>query len=314
MRTRFEGMKILQTVSITALLLFSAVSPVMAQNSDTNTRLLRIENEIQTLSRAMFKGEAPPTGFSTDIADPAQANLLTRLDQMESDIRSLTGRVEELDYQVGQIKNIEGRLTALESGSGSTAMTTNSAVMGSATTASGSIRPYVLNAPQPRVDIPEGQGGALDLDAAAAISETTTGHLGQMGASGSVDPVTASYEAAYTMLRNRDYPNAQIAFDQFIKAHPNHALVPNAMYWLGETHYVRGDYQKAAFVFAESYQKYPQGVKAPDNLLKLGMALAAMGKTQDACVALGQLKKEYPAGSVPVLTRGEQERARLGCK
>ncbi len=310
MRIRFEGMKILQTVAVTALFAFAPVAVANAQSGDANARMQRIENEIQTLSRAIFKGETPPAGFGTGGSDAAQANLLLRLDQIENDMRSMTGRMEEQNYELGRLRELEGRITALEN----RMMATPAPVPG--------IQPYSGGTAsqtriitQPGVTIPESAGfGMGDPNAAATVESVPTGQLGQMGMAGTQDPVTVEYESAYALLRNQDYAGAEVAFDRFVKTHSGHALVPNAMYWLGETHYVRGDFQKAAYVFAESYQKYPQGTKAPDNLLKLGMSLAGMGKTQDACVALGQLKKEYPAGSVPVLTRGEQERARLGCK
>ena len=90
-------------------------------------------------------------------------------------------------------------------------------------------------------------------------------------------------------------------------------MAPNALYWLGETFYVRKDYDKAARAFAEAYQKYPNGPKGADNLLKLGMSLAGKGEKDSACVALAQLRKEYPKGPEPVLKRGESEMATLGC-
>lgn len=309
MRVRFEGMKILQTVAITALFAFAPLATASAQNSDVSARMQRIENEIQTLSRAIFKGETPPPGFGTGGSDASQANILTRLDQIETDMRSMTGKIEEQNYELGRLKDLEGRVMALENRAPAAAVIQPpyTSGMGSQTVTRVITRPGGV--------IPEDAGFNMsDPNAAATVENVQTGQLGQMGLAGTQDPVTVEYESAYALLRNQDYANAEVAFDRFIAEYPDHTLVPNAMYWLGETYYVRGDFQKAAFVFAESYQKYPKNAKAPDNLLKLGMALAGMGKTQDACVALGQLKKEYPAGSVPVLTRGEQERTRLGCK
>jgi len=318
MRIRFEGMKILQTVAITALLAFAPLAQAQAQNRDADARMERIENEIQTLSRAIFKGETPPPGFGTGGDDATQANMLVRLDQIENDLRTITGKLEEQEYQLGRLKTLEDRLMMLEN-RGAAPAVTGTAIQpyaGQPYTRPNTGSPTTTRiVTQTDAPIPEDNGFNMsDPNAAATVESVPTGQLGQMGLAGTQDPATVEYEAAYALLRNQDYANAEIAFDNFIKANPGNTLVPNAMYWLGETHYVRGDFQKAAFVFAESYQKYPKNAKAPDNLLKLGMALAGMGKTQDACVALGQLKKEYPAGSVPVLTRGEQERERLGCK
>lgn len=310
MRIRFERKTTLKTVALAALLVFAPIATATAQN-DANARLQRIEREIQTLSRAIFKGETPPQGAFSGGADAAgMGGIQTRLDQMEMDLRTLTGRVEEQSYELNRLRLIEERLNALESRG--------------AVPAVQQIQPQIQQqVPQQPTYPPEAapympaEGGGFTMQGdpnAAATNAPSTGQLGQMSSSGATDPVTVSYEAAYAMLRNQDYGGAQVAFEQFVQAHPDHSLTPNAMYWLGETHYVRNDFQRAAYVFAEAYQKYPKGAKAPDNLLKLALSLAGQGKTQDACVALGQLKKEYPAGAAPVLTRGDQEMARLGCQ
>ncbi|MBI2233903.1 MAG: tol-pal system protein YbgF [Micavibrio aeruginosavorus] len=310
-------------MAIVALLVFAPVVPALAQSSDTAARIERLENEIQTLSRAIFKGETPPPGAFSSGNEAAQANLQNRLDQIETDMRSITGRIEELGYDINRLKEMEGRIAALENRAvqqGAVPSATPSASSGMGMAA------YQVTPPQLQMQ-PQGGGamdnyGMTDPNAPAPAHSPTAGQLGAIettiDSSGvaTATPGTpmGDYEAAYAMLRNQDYASAEIAFDKFIKDNPDNTLVPNALYWLGETYYVRNDFEKAARTFAEAYRKYPKGAKAPDNLLKLAMSLAGLGKTQDACVALGQLKKEYPAGSAPVLTRADQEIARLGCK
>jgi tol-pal system protein YbgF len=315
MLIRFDRSLVLQTAAA-AFLLFNASFPAWAQNSDVPSRLTRMENEIQTLSRAVFKGETPPPG-SFSGGDSTQADMQNRLTQMESDLRTLTGKIEEQGYEITRLKEMESRVIALEgrapgsSGAGDGAgMSTYSAAMPA--------QPPIPPQGQP----PEDGGFSMsDPDAPAPANAPTTGQFGTMittidhsgGVYAPPGSPASDYEAAYTMLRNQDYANAAIAFEKFIKDNPDNSLTPNAMYWLGETHYVRNEFEPAAKIFAEAYQKYPKGAKAPDNLLKLAMSLVGMGKTRDACVALGQLKKEYPAGYAPVLSRADQEITRLGC-
>lgn len=334
MRIRFDRHLFLQA-GAAALLVFTPVfitsGDALAQN-DTSARLSRMENEIQTLSRAIFKGETPPPGAFAGNADAA--NIESRLTQMEMDIQSLTGKLEEQSYELTRMKEENSRIM----------MQLESRINAQQNTAQAS--PYVYDGPaqnpqimsnippQPSVpryedgssEMSPGQGNGMEyIPPSAATTPASAGTTGQLGSmavtmdqAGNItgtakDSPTAAYEAAFTLLRNQDYAGAQTAFDQFLKANPDHQLVPNAMYWLGETYYVRNDFDHAVRIFAEAYQKYPKGAKAPDNLLKLGMSLAGQGKTKDACIALGQLKKEYPAGAAPVLSRGEQEMARLNC-
>lgn len=122
------------------------------------------------------------------------------------------------------------------------------------------------------------------------------------------------YDQAYSYIKARDFDMAERAFSLFMQSYPDSELVSNAKYWHGETFYVRGMYEKAARSFAEGYQGYPNGSKAPSNLLKLGMALVGMGKSEDACIAFKQLKKDYAGSSVPVLKRAEVEMSKANCQ
>jgi tol-pal system protein YbgF len=321
MRIRFDRARFLQTGVLAALLAFAAINPAFAQNSDVSARISRIENEIDTLSRAIFKGETPPPGAFS--GGGASADVENRLSQIQMDLQTLTGKLEEQTYELNRLKDIEARVMALESRPQAAGIDTGYSGTGMATaTTSGSPSYTYSNTTVPQPDVPVDEGFTVpDPDAPAPANSPTAGHLGSIvttvdqGGNEIAMPgsPTGDYEAAFTLLRNQDYAAAQVAFDSFIKKNPGNGLVPNAMYWLGETYYVRNQFPEATRVFAEAYQKYPKGAKAPDNLLKLAMALAGQGKTKDACVALGQLKKEYPAGAAPVLTRGDQEIERLNC-
>lgn len=344
MRIRFDKVNCLQTGAIAALLfilfvgLFCTPVNVFAANSDTNAQIKRLENEIQTLSRAVFKGEQPPAGsMNAPIADQAiQADMQNRLSQMEMSIQQLTGKVEEQQHT---ISNLRDQLA--KSGAG-TVTPANGNGFGMTSTSTTSVNP-----PQPEMQQPtattstytytsrpsnSGEIGSAaaanegftmsDPNAPAPANAPTSGKLGSMvtnvdqngnASDASANTPTGQYEAAYTLLKSQDYAGAQNAFDAFIKKYPDNSLVPNAKYWIGESYYVRNQFDQSARVFADTYQKYPKAPKAPDTLLKLGMSLAGQGKTKDACIALLQLKKQYPAGSAPVLSRGDQEIERLKC-
>lgn len=324
MNIRLNRSRFLQTVGFAALLAFASIQPAFAQNTDLNARMKRIENEIDTLSRAIFKGETPPPGsFSGN--DTTNADMQNRLTQIQMDMQTLTGKLEEQNHEINRLKDLvenrsPGAVSApLMTGSANSSAYPNTPVI----PAMPANNPYTHPTPAPKESPALDENFTLegDPDAPAPANAPTAGQLGTIretvDQSGNVIALpktpTEAYEAAYTMLQNQNYSGAQIAFDRFIKDNPGNALVPNAMYWLGETYYVRNQFSEAARVFAEAYQKYPKGAKAPDNLLKLAMALNGQGKPKDACIALAQLKKEYPAGAAPVLTRADQEIERLKC-
>jgi tol-pal system protein YbgF len=277
--------------------LFLLPSPVFAQSSDIMNRLGRIENEIQTLSRSVYRGEAPPPGaFAGDTAAQAQTEI--RLQQLESDLREIRGRIEEQNYQLRQMQDkLDRALSDMEMRMGDVEKRASAAPPPSARYAAGS-----QSKPPP----------AVQTGSAYQPEEGQLGTLSQMETS-SGDPAAMKYESAFSLLKNAQYDEAAKNFHEFISSYPNHSLISNAKYWLGETYYVRGQFADAARVFAEGYQQAPAGAKAPDNLLKLGMSLAGMGNKDDACVALDQIGKEFSKGSTPVLRRAEQEKGRLGC-
>lgn len=243
-----------------------------------------------------------------------------RIQQLENDLRTLTGKIEEQNFKIQQMQqqlerfssDVTLRLNDLEQGRG-----------GSAAGASPVGSSVVGRASQYMV---RGNDGALTAVQTPdpVIAGDNSGYKWSSGGPGvevnssvvsSTAPATpdALYETAYTLVKNNQYEEAAKAFQSFLDANPDHALAGNAKYWLGETYYVRNDYQTAARVFAEAYQQYPKSGKAADNLLKLGMSLAGLGKKDDACIALGQLKKEYATTAAPVVRRAEQEMSNLGC-
>jgi tol-pal system protein YbgF len=125
-------------------------------------------------------------------------------------------------------------------------------------------------------------------------------------------PETAYNEALDLMGRN-DYAGAERALRGFIQRYPQHTLVGNAQYWLGETHYARKDYAGAAAAFAVAYKTYPRSPKAPDSLLKLGMSLQAQGKADQACTVYSQLNQLFPNSAEIIKRRVAAERQRSNC-
>jgi len=117
--------------SFLALPALSSDRPGAAQRSpqDTAARLNRLENELQTLSRAVFRGETPPPGTAlpgSGYGDTAaQAAMQVRLQQLEGEIRDLTGQIEQQSFEIRRftedmqraMATMESRLITLEGGS-----------------------------------------------------------------------------------------------------------------------------------------------------------------------------------------------------
>lgn len=307
-------------------------SPALAQSSrDMDNRLGRVESELETLGRAVYGGQKPSGGAYAG-GGASAADTEVRIQGFESQIRDLTGKLEEQDYQIRQLREHLEKMSAdinlrLQDGGGSTGGSFSNSTPGSFGDSAGSPDTPVyapsgtsesapggpssmpVQSPPP----PGGPDGYQWRSGSASPQLGTYAESGAGQASPSGDSAASQYEHAFSLLKGAQYDEAEKEFRSFLSQHSGHALSGNATYWLGETYYVRGQFEKAAQTFAEGYQKDPKGGKAADNLLKMGLSLSGLGKKNDACVALGQIEKEYSASAGPVLRRAQQEMTRLGC-
>ncbi len=250
-----------------------------------------------------------------------------RLSQLEAEIRTLTGQIEEAAFGIKQLRDrldrlaadIDLRLQRLEQGAPAVAGGPGAPGAQIASTGSANIfdtAPKVLGTINPD-DLQ-----ALQTQRVEKMSPTV-GATGQGAAGGQqtaslIYPLAGEtpeerYKHAFGLLSQANYGEAELALRAFLDQHPKSSLAGNAKYWLGETYYVRQDFQQAAVTFAEAYQEFPDNAKAPDNLLKLGMSLAALDSKSDACGTFTELLKRYPEAAVTVIRRAKQERQRLIC-
>lgn len=337
--------------ALLALLLAAPVllsQPAAAQdNQALLDRIQRLEADLQTLQRQVYRGGGkPPAALPSDgslsqtgASGQSVANQLAgRIDDLEGQIRALTGRFEEVEFKASQVqqnldklsKDIDFRLTQLERGqqppagdaaaaapagtaapanaTGQAARGSTSATPGAAPTKEGVLGSLPVDANgKPLPGAAGTQTAARPASAPAAAAPSARAKL---------PPGTTQeqYNYAYKLLVQSDYADAEGAFREFLGAHPQDPLAGNAQYWLGETFYVRQQYEQAASAFLTGYQGYPKGAKASDSLLKLGMSLAALKKNPEACAALGQLAKQFPEAPPHVKDAAQRERAKVGCK
>lgn len=289
--------------SLVAPLLLGTVlitAPALAQSGPAE-RLDRLERQSAALAGSLGFDGAVQVAQAGAVPSSLAADFEVRLQRLERVLSELTGRVEEANHQIGQLRDrlermngdVEFRLSQIEKGGGGSAPA-----------------PVAESRPTERPAEPTPPAG----------SQLGTLRPGQKPA-----PQTASapppanadpqrqYEYAFELLRRPDYDGAEKAFKDFLAKNRSHDLAGNAQYWLGETYYVRNKFAEAAVAFAEGFQKYPKNNKAPDNLLKLGMSLGQLNQKNDACTAFKQLLSRFPDSSASIKRRAETERRKLNC-
>jgi tol-pal system protein YbgF len=307
----------------------SLVSPVYAQSSTDQAlidQVKRLQRELSTLQLYVYRGEKPPDSAISEIygsggVDKTQAARIDlRLSQLESEMRGLTGQIEEQSFRIDRmgkrldklVADVDARLRNLEQRTGGRPVASSTELGGSQGGEPGTLG-----------TVSEGAVSAVrsgeQVEPGSAVSSTgvvasgTTGQSGQNAYALAGTTAEDQYSHAFSLLSQANYDQAEQALQAFLNEHPNHRLAGNAKYWLGETHYVRGHYQDAAVAFAEGYQTYPNSTKAPDNLLKLGKSLSALGETNDACGTYGELLRRFPNAAPTILKQADQERRRLAC-
>ncbi len=107
-------------------------------------------------------------------------------------------------------------------------------------------------------------------------------------------PEQKAYDAALQMYRTGRYAESEAAFQAFLEVYPNSRLVPNALYWKGETYYSRGRYTDAIFAFKDVQTRFPRDAKTPDSLLKTAMAYQKLGDAANASLHLAVLFEDWP--------------------
>ena len=315
------------------MLAIAALSPVARaqDNADMRVRLEQMENDLQTLNRAVYKGETPPPSSAPlslqSPANPAaaQAGFDARFSQLERELTAMTGRLEEIQHQMQIMQQgidqtavkLDARLTALEQKQEAAAPPPAEQPVGSLT-GTDMAKPDLA---QPDNEGHPGEGhsgdghfgGGTTSSSAPAALGTLNRPVPDDAGKPAADSPDLAYEQAYANIKVQKYDEAEQAFTGFLARYPKHPLAANAQYWLGESYYGRDRFDKAAKAFALAYQNYPQSPKGPESLLKLGLSLNSLGKHNEACLTWGQLKKQFPSAS-PVLSRAAVESQKNACK
>jgi tol-pal system protein YbgF len=255
--------------------------PVAAQNlADVRAELTVLDSQIEQLREELVRSGAAQ-GLPTD---PATA--LTRLDQLQAELRRLTDRVDVLsndvrrivDEATNKVGDIEFRLTELEGGDTS-----------------------ALGKPEP---LGGGVTGPRPRPIAPSVASAAGGELA----------VTeqAQFDAAKAAADEGDNARAAALFAAFLDDFPGGPLSTEAQYRRGEALAAQSDWRGAAHSFLDAFSGAPQGPLAPRSLYRLAASLKELGNVQEACLTLTEVVTRYPGS--PEAAQVPAERQALNCQ
>jgi TolA-binding protein len=285
---------------------FALSTPAIAQDANIDGRVGKLEKEMRAVQRQVFPNgagkfiepdiQSPNAPKSTTSSSTATADLLARVDALETQLATLTGQVEQ---HGNSMRGMEGRLKSLEA-----QLKAQAAAPPPALPAAAAASTPVAAKPKPAITPPAAKPTAARTAAVAAIERPSTG-----------DAFEDGYNYGYRLWEAKFYPEAQVTLEETITKYPKHKRASFARNLLGRAWLDDKKPATAVKVFYDNYKTDPRGERAPESLFFLGDALTDLGKTAEACEAFGELAKAYPdAASGRLAGRIASGKTRAKCK
>jgi tol-pal system protein YbgF len=218
----------------------------------------------------------------------AQADLLLRLENLQTEVRTLGTGIEEYkelskkpSKEMDHLKeNIALRTKALEDKENILAEKDRNLE-------------ERIKGMEERLKGLEGKIGQLvtkqsEIENSLRSKETSVEGKGVSARTGDL------YKDAFATYQKGDFEGARRKFDAFLKQYPNTELSDNAQFWIGETYYGKKDYEKAILEYEKAIAKYPEGDKVPAALLKQALAFLELGDKTNGRNLLKRVIERYP--------------------
>lgn len=235
----------------------------------------------------------PPAGYGTNgayagggVTAPvsAQGELFNQLQQIQDQLARQQGVIEILQNDIARMKqeNLE-RYQELDRRIGTG------------------------GAPAPAA-APDNSSASGDNSAAGIPPAAPAGQAAASSEPGDPAKEKLYYDAAFDLIKAKDFDKASQAFTAFLRKYPNSQYAGNAQYWLGEVNLAKGDLQAAGQAFAKVSQLYPKHPKVPDSLYKLADVERRLGRMDRVKVILQQVVTQYPGTSAAQLAQRDLQK------
>lgn len=223
--------------------------------------------------------------------NPVLMQLSRKLGQQQSEIQQLYDQVDRLQHKLNlmeskqnnRYKETDDRLSELKAAKSITAEHLNneqsvkSIIVEKTKIMAGASKPTIKIAeakPNVIINKPK-QVGLIKTRAANKLEKS-------------------KYKAAFSLMKNKKYEAARLAFVEFKDTHPTSSLASNALYWAGEASLVLNKKQLGLDYFLEVITHYAKSYKAPDALLRAADTFKSLHKIEQAKASYLQIQKDYP--------------------
>ncbi len=250
-------------------------------------------------------------------------DMLTQLQQLQSEVQELRGQVETQGNQLQQMqeqqrslyldidRRLQGGVAGQAASPSAASMATPPVVItpGAAAAApAGEVTAAPVVPPYSGQGLPPGAATPSTVIAPTAQTDAPAPPVVTTQAAVATPEEQAAYEQALNILREGRYADAAKAYQQFLATYPNGRYVDNAQYWLAETHYVTRQFPQALEEFGKVVNNTPSSTKVPDALLKMGYIHYELGNWVAARDQLQSLLQRFPDSTAARLANERLQR------
>jgi tol-pal system protein YbgF len=212
-----------------------------------------------------------------------QADISYQLSELQREVRSLTGQVEDNTFKLKQIqdrqrelyRDIENRLSGL-----STQATTRG-----------------------NVDT------KTEVNRKPPVKTNRGNNDNQANDDGNV---SREFNAAFALVRSKNYKAAIPAFDNFLQKYPNSSYSDNARFWMGQIYLVQNKLSDAEMQFAALINDFPESSKASAAKLKLADIYLKQDKWSDAKVRYTEVLNNSKGAEQQLARKGLEKIKKAG--
>jgi TolA-binding protein len=289
----------LATRLIATLVLLASAMPAVAQVESREgialqNQILELRRQMQTLQDQASRGGGTPTNLGRSAYPQAStggsdlvAQLLSRVDALEEQVRQLRGRVDETQNEVQrQGADLGKRIDDM--------------AFQSQNPRSGPSPSTVSPQPGSRAPAPPPSSLGAPAVAAPSVQARRTPEL-----------VMQEGNAA---LARRDYPAAEQAAREVLTSNRTSPRAYDAQFLLAQALIGQHQYSQAAIAYDDTYNRSRKGAHAPDALLGLANSLIAINEKKAACDTLAKLHGEYPSPRPDIREAMAASGQRAGCR
>ena len=271
---------------------FQSQLNLMQKEGDT------LKNDLSTFQKDQKGIEKDVSTLRTDMDNEMkklQADLLLRIENLQSEIRILSTGIEEYkefmkkpSKEIDRMKgDIEGRLRILEE-RGKTFEEKNRTLEDQTNASGEKIKGIGDRLKGIEEKVTELASKLKEVEKPPPTKETPAEVKGTSTSIGDL------YKDAYGTFEKGDLEGARRKFEAFLKQYPNAKLSDNAHFWIGETYYLKKDFEKAILEYEKAIAKYPEGDKIPAALFKQALAFLELGDKTNARNLLRRVIERYP--------------------